>query len=49
MIWDTATWNVRRRCEWNIGRLRTVCFAPDGLRGAAGGDTGQVVVWDLDD
>jgi WD40 repeat protein len=48
-IWDTATWEVRRRYAWDIGRLRTVCFAPDGLRCAVGGDTGQVVVWDLDD
>jgi WD40 repeat protein len=48
-VWDTATWEVRRRYAWDIGRLRTVCFAPDGLRCAAGSDTGQVVVWDLDD
>lgn len=48
-IWDSTTWEVRKRYEWNIGRLRTVCFAPDGLRCAAAGDTGQVVVWDLDD
>src|SRR5207244_11325477 len=48
-IWDTATWEVQRRYEWQIGRLRTVCFAQDGLRCAAGSDTGQVVVWDLDD
>jgi WD40 repeat protein len=48
-IWDTTTWEVRRRYVWQIGRLRTVAFAPDGLRCAAGSDTGQIVVWDLDD
>jgi WD40 repeat protein len=48
-IWDTATWNPARSYEWKIGRLRSVCFAPDGLRCAAGSDTGQAVVWDLDD
>lgn len=48
-IWDPTSWEVRRRYEWEIGRLRTVCFAPDGLRCAAGSDSGQVVVWDLDD
>ena len=48
-IWDATTWEVQRRCEWQIGRLRTVCFAPDGLRCAAGSDRGQVVVWDLDE
>ncbi|MDY3557066.1 WD40 repeat domain-containing protein [Gemmata sp. JC717] len=48
-LWDVTAWEPRRRYEWDIGRLRTVCFAPDGLRCAAGGDTGQIVVWDLDD
>jgi WD40 repeat protein len=47
-VWGTSIWEVRKRYEWQIGRLRTVCFAPDGLRCAAGSDTGQVVVWDLD-
>jgi WD40 repeat protein len=48
-IWDATTWEVRRRYAWDIGRLRVVCFAPDGLRCAAASDTGQIVVWDLDD
>ncbi len=47
-IWDATTWEVHRRCEWQIGRLRTVCFAQDGLRCAAGSDSEQIVVWDLD-
>ena len=44
-----TTWEVVRQHEWKIGPLRSVCFAPDGLRCAAGSETGQVVVWDLDD
>jgi WD40 repeat protein len=48
-LWDPTTWEVRKRYEWQIGRLRTAAFAPDGLRCAVGSDTGQVVVWDLDD
>jgi WD40 repeat protein len=48
-MWDTTTWEVQRRYEWKIGPLRSVCFAPDGLRCAAGSETGQVVVWDLDE
>ncbi|WP_171472462.1 WD40 repeat domain-containing protein [Frigoriglobus tundricola] len=48
-IWDTTTWKPRRRFQWNIGRLQTVAFAPDGLRCAAAGDAGRIVVWDLDD
>ena len=54
-IWDTNTWEIQQRYEWQIGRLRTVCFASDGLRCAAAsekksdyGEDGQVVVWDLD-
>jgi WD40 repeat protein len=48
-VWDATTWEVRHCYEWQIGRLLAVCFAPDGLRCAAAGDTGQIVVWDLDD
>ncbi|MBN9119707.1 MAG: WD40 repeat domain-containing protein [Planctomycetes bacterium] len=48
-LWDATNWEVKRRYEWKIGPLKSVCFAPDGLRCAAGSDTGQVVVWDLDD
>jgi WD40 repeat protein len=48
-IWDATTWEVRRQYAWDIGRLRVVCFAPDGLRCAAASDTGRIVVWDLDE
>lgn len=48
-IWDTTTWEPLRNYEWEIGCLRSVCFAPDGLRCAAGSETGQIVVWDLDE
>jgi WD40 repeat protein len=48
-VWDTTTWEVQRRYEWQIGGLRSVCFAPDGLRCAAGSGTGQIVVWDIDE
>jgi WD40 repeat protein len=34
--------------EWEIGPIHSVCFAPDGLTCAAGGEKGQIVVWDVE-
>lgn len=48
-LYDTATWTASRTYAWDIGRLRSVAFSPDGLLAAAGSDTGRVVVWDVDD
>lgn len=47
-LFDTATWAPARTFTWRIGRMRSVCFSPDGAVAAAGGDRGQVVVWDVD-
>lgn len=47
-MWDTATWEPIRQYGWEIGRLRAVAFAPDGLTCAAGSDTGKVVLFDVD-
>jgi WD40 repeat protein len=47
-LWDTATWQPVRRHGCKIGRLRAVAFAPDGLTCAAGSDSGQVVLFDVD-
>jgi WD40 repeat protein len=47
-LYDTATWNVARSFTWNVGRVRSVCFSPDGTLAAAGGENGQIVVWDVD-
>jgi WD40 repeat protein len=47
-LYDTATWKVVRSFNWDIGRLRSVAFSPDGMLAAAGGDRGKVVVWDVD-
>ncbi len=47
-MWDTATWEPIRQFGWEIGRLRAVAFAPDGLTCAAGSDTGKVVLFDVD-
>jgi WD40 repeat protein len=47
-LYDTATWQVARTFTWNIGKMRSIVFSPDGTLAAAGSDKGQVVVWDVD-
>lgn len=47
-LYDTATWEVARTFTWDIGRMRSIAFSPDGTLAAAGSDTGKVVVWDVD-
>lgn len=47
-LFDTATWTVAKSFTWNIGRMRSVAFSPDGTLAAAGSDAGKVVVWDVD-
>jgi WD40 repeat protein len=45
---DPASGKIRNSFRWAIGPLYSVAFAPDGLTCAAGGENGQVVVWDVD-
>jgi WD40 repeat protein len=47
-LYDTATWKLARTFTWDIGKMRSVCFSPDGTLAAAGSDKGKVVVWDVD-
>jgi WD40 repeat protein len=45
---DTRTWARTHSFTWEIGRMRSITFSPDGMLAAAGSDTGKVVVWDVD-
>jgi len=47
-LYDTTTWQVAKTFTWEIGKMRSIAFSPDGMLAAAGSDTGKVVVWDVD-
>ena len=47
-IYDTITWRKAHTFTWDIGRMRSIAFSPDGTLVAAANDLGQVVVWDFD-
>ena len=47
-LYDAATWRLARTFTWDIGKMRSIAFSPDGTLAAAGSDKGQVAVWDVD-
>jgi WD40 repeat protein len=47
-LYDTQSWEIAKTYTWDIGRMRSIAFSPDGTLAAAGSDTGKVVVWDVD-
>jgi WD40 repeat protein len=47
-LWTAASGAERRRYDFGVGKIYSACFAPDGLTCAAGGENGQVVIWDVD-
>jgi len=48
VLFDSESGTVRKRYDWKVGQLNSVAFSPDGLTCAAGGEKGQIVVWDVD-
>ena len=46
--WDGDHWQERHALDFDVGKLKCLAIAPDGLTAAAGGDTGKVVIWDVD-
>ncbi len=47
-FWDAATGTKQQVFTWDVDSLRCVAFSPDGCTCAAGGDNGQVVIWDVE-
>lgn len=46
-LYDTESWKAVQTYSWKVGKVKSVGFAPDGSRAAAGGHRGKVVVWDF--
>lgn len=47
-VLDAATLAEVATFDWEVGPVRAVAFSPDGMRAAAAGKAGRVVVWDFD-
>jgi WD domain, G-beta repeat len=45
--WDAQTFQQTKSMKWEIGKLTCLDLSSDGTLAAAGGDNGDVVVWDV--
>jgi WD40 repeat protein len=47
-VFDTTTWTRTEQFTWKLGNLKAVAVSPDGTLAAAGGERGDIVIWDVD-
>jgi WD40 repeat protein len=47
-LWSTRTGAEKGRYDWQLGRVMAVAVAPDGMTAAAAGESGDVIIWDVD-
>jgi WD40 repeat protein len=47
-VFDTSTWTRVEQFNWKLGNMKTIAISPDGTLAAAGGERGDIVIWDVD-
>jgi WD40 repeat protein len=47
-LWDATTGSLLQAYDWGMGQMTAITYAPDGLTAVAGGEKGQIVVWDVE-
>jgi WD40 repeat protein len=47
-VWDVPNGVDSKWFDFGFGAATALSFSPDGLTCAAGGENGQIVVWDVD-